>query len=92
MPRKVFGSRCDRSGGYVRALVAVDLCPHQPGHQFGLAAEGAYADDRVGGVGVDVGDGREILVHAHRAQLEIEFGEVSIDVTGPPEDPNLISR
>ncbi len=64
VPGEVLGG-----GGDPGALVSVDLSGDEFGHGLRIGAEGTDADDRVGGVDVDVGDGCVVLPDAHRAQL-----------------------
>lgn len=54
-------------------LEAGDAGGRVPGHQVGVGAEGPYADDRVGGVGVHVGGGSPVEVHPARGQPAAEF-------------------
>ena len=51
-----------------RPTAALDAGGGVPGDQRGVGAEGAHADDRVAGVGVDVGDGRAVEVDPARGE------------------------
>jgi len=68
--------------------------------RLSLAAGDWFLEPGMAETTTDICDCRTALVTFHLtdrvyygglARLETEFGEVSIEVTGPPEDPNLIS-
>lgn len=61
------------AGGDAGGLEALDVGGGVPGDQLRIGAEGADADDRVGGVGVDVGGGGPVEVDAAVGQSAAEF-------------------
>src|SRR5690606_15760321 len=68
VPGEVLGA-----GGHAGGLQALDVGGGVPGDQGGVPAEGAHPDDRVGGVGVDVGRGSPVEVDAAGREPAAQF-------------------
>ncbi len=79
--REVLGA-----GGHARRLHAGDVGGGVPGDQVGAGAEGAHADDRVVGVGVDVGGRGPVEVDAAGGEPAAQFrGHL-------PGEPDVVHR
>ena len=57
------------SSGYTLRLDSHDHCACKPSNHLGVFAEGAYSDDRIFGIYVDVATGSIIYIDPHRGQF-----------------------